>query len=57
MLHRAARLMGICLGGHLAFRAAMNRDVLAAACFYAIDLPIPTPLPIIARRVLAAAAA
>lgn len=30
--------MGICIGGHLAFRAAMNPDVLAAACFYATDL-------------------
>jgi carboxymethylenebutenolidase len=31
-------VIGICLGGHLAFRAAMNRDVLAAACFYATDI-------------------
>lgn len=31
-------VMGICIGGHLAFRAAMNRDVLAAACFYATDI-------------------
>lgn len=30
--------MGICIGGHLAFRAAMNADVLAAACFYATDV-------------------
>lgn len=30
--------MGICLGGHLAFRAALNPDVLATACFYATDL-------------------
>ena len=30
--------MGICIGGHLAFRAAMNPDVLATACFYATDL-------------------
>ncbi|HTU47315.1 MAG TPA: dienelactone hydrolase family protein [Bryobacteraceae bacterium] len=30
--------MGICLGGHLAFRAAMNQDVAAAACFYATDV-------------------
>jgi carboxymethylenebutenolidase len=30
--------LGICLGGHLAFRAAMNPDVLAAACFYATDI-------------------
>ncbi len=31
-------VMGICIGGHLAFRAAMNADVLAAVCFYATDL-------------------
>ncbi len=31
-------VMGICLGGHLAFRAAMNPDVLATACFYATDI-------------------
>jgi carboxymethylenebutenolidase len=31
-------VMGICIGGHLAFRAAMNPDVLAAACFYATDI-------------------
>ena len=30
--------MGICIGGHLAFRAAMNPDVQAAACFYATDI-------------------
>jgi carboxymethylenebutenolidase len=30
--------IGICLGGHLAFRAAMNVDVLATACFYATDI-------------------
>lgn len=30
--------IGICLGGHLAFRAAMNTDVLAGACFYATDI-------------------
>lgn len=30
--------MGICLGGHLAFRAAMNPEVFAAACFYATDI-------------------
>jgi carboxymethylenebutenolidase len=30
--------MGICLGGHLAFRASMNPDVLAGACFYATDI-------------------
>ncbi|MGA8028166.1 MAG: dienelactone hydrolase family protein [Bryobacteraceae bacterium] len=30
--------VGICLGGHLAFRAAMNPDVSATACFYATDI-------------------
>jgi len=30
--------MGICIGGHLAFRAAMNPEVLAATCFYATDI-------------------
>jgi carboxymethylenebutenolidase len=30
--------MGICLGGHLAFRTAMNPDVLATACCYATDI-------------------
>ncbi len=31
-------VVGICIGGHLAFRAAMNPDVLATACFYATDI-------------------
>jgi carboxymethylenebutenolidase len=31
-------VMGICIGGHLAFRAAFNRDVGAGACFYATDI-------------------
>jgi carboxymethylenebutenolidase len=30
--------IGICMGGHLAFRAAMNPDVLASVCFYATDI-------------------
>ena len=30
--------VGICIGGHLAFRAAMNPDVLATTCFYATDI-------------------
>jgi carboxymethylenebutenolidase len=30
--------IGICIGGHLAFRAAMNPQVLATACFYATDI-------------------
>lgn len=29
---------GICIGGHLSFRAAMNPDVLAGVCFYATDI-------------------
>ena len=31
-------VVGICIGGPLAFRAAMNPEVLAAACFYATDI-------------------
>jgi carboxymethylenebutenolidase len=31
-------VVGICIGGHLAFRAAMNPDVLATTCFYATDI-------------------
>jgi carboxymethylenebutenolidase len=31
-------VMGVCIGGHLAFRAAMNKEVHAAACFYATDI-------------------
>lgn len=30
--------LGICIGGHLAFRAAMNPNVLAGVCFYATDI-------------------
>ncbi len=30
--------MGICLGGHLAFRAALNSEVQGTVCFYATDL-------------------
>lgn len=30
--------MGFCIGGHLAFRAALNPAVKATACFYATDL-------------------
>lgn len=30
--------VGICLGGHLAFRAALLPEVLATACFYPTDL-------------------
>jgi len=31
-------VLGICIGGHLAFRASMNPDVLATTCFYATDI-------------------
>lgn len=30
--------MGICIGGHLSFRAAFNPDVRASVCFYATDI-------------------
>lgn len=30
--------MGVCIGGHLAFRAALNPGIAAAACLYATDL-------------------
>lgn len=30
--------LGICIGGHLSFRAAMNPQVQAAVCFYATDI-------------------
>lgn len=30
--------MGMCLGGHLAFRCAMNPEIAAAACLYATDI-------------------
>lgn len=30
--------MGICIGGHLSFRASMNPEILAGACFYATDI-------------------
>jgi carboxymethylenebutenolidase len=30
--------VGICIGGHLSFRAAMNPQVLAGACFYPTDI-------------------
>ena len=29
---------GICLGGHLSFRCAMNPEILAATCFYGTDI-------------------
>lgn len=34
--------MGFCIGGHLAFRAALQAQVAAAACFYATDLHTDT---------------
>jgi carboxymethylenebutenolidase len=30
--------LGVCLGGHLAYRAALDPSVSAAACFYATDI-------------------
>jgi carboxymethylenebutenolidase len=30
--------MGVCIGGHLAYRASMNPEVLAGVCFYATDI-------------------
>jgi len=30
--------VGICIGGHLSFRCAMNPDVLAGVCFYPTDI-------------------
>ncbi len=30
--------MGVCLGGHLAFRAAINPAISATSCFYATDI-------------------
>lgn len=30
--------MGFCIGGHLAFRAALQPEIKGAACFYATDL-------------------
>jgi carboxymethylenebutenolidase len=30
--------VGICVGGHLSFRAAMNPQIQAAVCFYATDI-------------------
>lgn len=30
--------MGVCIGGHLSFRAALQPEIAATACFYATDL-------------------
>jgi len=30
--------VGICIGGHLSFRASMNPEILAGVCFYATDI-------------------
>ena len=35
---RTCVVFGMCLGGHLAFRAAMNPEVRAGVCFYATDI-------------------
>ena len=34
--------MGFCIGGHLAFRAALQTDIKSTACFYATDLHTDT---------------
>jgi len=39
---QAVGTWGFCLGGHLAFRAALNPRVAASACFYATDLHTAT---------------
>jgi carboxymethylenebutenolidase len=39
---RGVGTWGFCLGGHLAFRAALDPRVAAAACFYATDLHTAT---------------
>ena len=31
-------VMGVCIGGHLAYRAALNNNILAASCLYATDI-------------------
>lgn len=30
--------MGVCIGGHLAYRAALNSEILSACCLYATDI-------------------
>ncbi|GAA0820811.1 dienelactone hydrolase family protein [Colwellia asteriadis] len=30
--------MGVCIGGHLAYRAALNNGIIAASCLYATDI-------------------
>jgi len=35
-------VLGFCIGGHLALRAALDSTILASACFYATDLHLPT---------------
>lgn len=30
--------MGVCIGGHLAYRAALNENIVAASCLYATDI-------------------
>lgn len=39
--------MGVCIGGHLAYRAALNEHVSAASCLYATDIHSNT-LPCVA---------
>ena len=37
--------IGICIGGHLSFRCALNPEILASACFYATDIHRDDPQP------------
>jgi carboxymethylenebutenolidase len=37
--------IGICIGGHLSFRCAMNPEILASVCFYATDIHRDDPQP------------
>jgi len=37
-LHGKLGVIGICIGGHLSYRAAMNPEVRAGVCFYATDI-------------------
>jgi carboxymethylenebutenolidase len=39
---RAVGSIGMCLGGHLAFRAGFEPDIKATVCFYATDLQAGT---------------
>ena len=49
-----AGAMGVCIGGHLAFRAALSSKILAASCLYPTDLHSDT-LPSLGANTLARA--